>query len=151
MRIIPFKEVFRDTDKQNPHLIDELIEELPGILNWSFKGRVKLYERTSQSQGKKTFPQCSDGAELLAKMRRNSDHETTFLQEMTEANSDKCLEALKLYDDYDAWAKRRNYRPVGYDRFKDAVMRLYPNAVCKRKTVPPGRKATVILGVDWSN
>lgn len=151
VRIIPFKVVFRDTDRQNPHLIDELIEELPGILNWSFKGRVKLYERTSQSQGKRTFPQCSEGIELLAKMREDSDHETTFLKEKTEVNPDKYLEVLKLFDDYVAWTKRLNYRSVGYDRFRDAILRLYPNADFKRKNVPPGVKATVIQGVGWSN
>ena len=147
MRIIPFKIVFRDTDRQNPHLIDELIEEMPGILNWAFMGRVKLYERTSQSQGKRTFPQCPEGEALLAKKRKESDHETTFLHAATEeANPDEFMEALKLFTDYDDWAKTRNYRPVSYDKFRDAVLRLYPNAVFKRKTIA-GEKPTVIYGI----
>lgn len=82
-------------------------------------------------------------------MRKKSDHETTFLREMTEANPDGYLESLVLFDNYDAWAKRRRNFSVGYDRFMEAVQRVYPNAVSQRIRID-GRRPTVICGIDWA-
>lgn len=148
VRIIPFKEVFRDTDRQNPHLIDELIEELPGILGWAFMGRVKLYERTSQSQGKRTFPQCSDGIELLAKMRRDSNHEQEFLLEATEADPNSMVGSQHLFDAYKEWTIQSGYHAVGIRKFEDAVKREYPNATFSRRNDAHKRKLTFIQGVS---
>ena len=149
MRIIPFNVKFRGTDQQDPHLIDKLKEELPGILNWALRGLVKLHALTSPQQKIKTFPQCSEGGALLAKMRDNSDREQKFLREETKAATpDKYLGALHLYGNYKSWAERRGYRAVGYDKFRDAVLRVYPNITSGRKTVN-GQKDTVFYGIDW--
>ena len=148
MRIIPFNVVFRDTDRQNPHLIDELIEEMPGVLNWAFMGCVNLYERTSQSHGKKTFPQCSEGAELLSKMREDSDHEQAFLRETTEANPNSKISSQRLFDEYKEWAAESGYRAVAIGKFNDAVKREYPNATFSRRNDEHKRKLTFIQGVS---
>lgn len=149
MRVIPFNVKFRDTDQQILHLIDELKGEMPGILNWALKGRAKLYEQSTREQKKKTFPHCPEGETILSKLRESCDHEATFLREKTEANPNEYLGVLTLYDRYDYWAKRRNYRPVRYDIIRDAVLRAYPDVECKRITVAPGEKPTVFLGITW--
>jgi P4 family phage/plasmid primase-like protien len=149
MRIIPFNVKFRGTDRQDLYLFDKLKAELPGILNWALRGLVKLHALTSDQQEKKTFPQCAEGAALLAKMREESDREQKFLREETKtASSDTYLGALKMYDNYKSWAERRGYRAVGYDKFRDAVLRVYPNIGSGRKIVD-GRKDTVFFGIDW--
>ena len=78
------------------------------------------------------------------------DHESTFLREETEAaEPDKYLGALLLYKLYSSWAKDRGYYPVGYDKFREAVLREYPDAEFKRKNIGGGHKETVIYGVNW--
>jgi len=149
MRIIPFNVKFRGTAQQDLHLFDKLKAELPGILNWALRGLVRLHALTSDQQENKTFPQCAEGEALLAKMREESDREQKFLREETEAaDSKEYLGALNMYDKYKIWAERRGYRAVGYDKFRDAVLRVYPNIGSGRKMVE-GKKDTVFYGIDW--
>ena len=127
IRIIPFNKVFRNTPQQNPHLTEELLEELPGILNWSLHGLVELRKE-------KTFPQCLEGEALLAELREDCDHEKTFLAETTmEAKAEKFVGAKILYDIYRDWMEDNGYRAMGAANFKHAVRRLYPTMRCGRK------------------
>lgn len=149
MRIIPFNQVFRNTDKQNPNLTEELKEELPGILNWALRGYVKLCERTA-SFVIKTFPQCEEGDSALQKLREDSDHERAFLCETTEASStpEMYLETHDLYLRYKTWALECGYRPVAECNFVKAVKRVYPTAIIDRKRVGTSRP-TVAYGITW--
>lgn len=149
IRIIPFNQIFRGTDKQNTNLMEELKEELPGILNWALRGYVMLCERTASS-AIKTFPQCEEGSEALQKLREDSDHERAFLREATEASSDpeKYLETHNLYLRYKTWALECGYRPVAECNFVKAVKRVYPTAIIDRKRVGTSRP-TVAYGIDW--
>ena len=149
IRIIPFNQVFRNTDKQNPNLTEELKEELPGILNWALRGYVKLCER-SASSAIKTFPQCEEGSMALQKLREDSDHERAFLRETTEIseNPEKYLETHNLYLRYRIWASESGYRPVAENKLNSAVSRVYPNAFFDRKRVGVHR-LSVVFGIDW--
>ena len=148
LSIIPFTQVFRNTAQQNPHLTEELLEELPGILLKALQGLVKLRELTASTEVK-TFPQCEEGRLILDEHMADCDHEVAFLREETEAASpNEYLVALSLYKDYSDWAKDRGYYPVGYDKFREAVLRVYPNAVFDRKRIGV-RRPTVVYGIDW--
>jgi phage/plasmid-associated DNA primase len=149
IRIIPFNQIFRGTDKQNTNLMEELKEELPGILNWALRGYVMLCERTASS-AIKTFPQCEEGSVALQKLREDSDHERAFLRETTEASSDpeKYLETHNLYLRYKSWALESGYRPVAENKFNAAIMRVYPTAIIDRKRVGTSRP-TVVYGIEW--
>ena len=145
--IIPFTQVFRNTAQQNPHLTEELLEELPGILLKAIQGLVRLRELTASTEVK-TFPQCEEGRLILDQHMSDCDHEVAFLQEETKTVSlDEGVGALGLYKKYSNWAKERGYYPVGYDKFREAVKREYPNAEIKRKNVSKGQKETFIFGV----
>ena len=150
MRIIPFNVKFRGTAQQDLHLFDKLKAELPGILNWALRGLVRLHALTSDQQDNKTFPQCAEGAVLLAKTREESDREQKFLREETKAATpDKFLGGLNMYDSYKQWMSDRGYYPVGYDKFRDAILRVYPDIPSGRKTIHK-RKDTVYYGIDWN-
>lgn len=149
IRIIPFNQIFRGTDKQNTNLMEELKEELPGILNWALRGYVMLCERTATA-AIKTFPQCEEGDLALQKLREDSDHERAFLRDATEASSDpeKYLETHNLYLRYKIWALESGYRPVAENKFNAAIMRVYPTAIIDRKRVGTSRP-TVAYGIEW--
>ena len=142
LRIIPFNQVFRNTDQQNPHLTDELMDELPGILNWALRGLVKLRER-------KTFPQCEEGQQVLNEHMADCDHEGSFLMEETEANPDRYLGSRDAYRAYRDWAKDHGYNPVGDKKFREAVLRVYPDATYGR-LMEGASKTTVIHGIYWA-
>lgn len=121
LRIIPFNQRFRETDRQNPNLTNELLDELPGILIWALKGLAMLRKL-------KTFPECAEGKAEKEKLRGDCDHERTFLSEHIEpANGSWCSSDM-LYQKYKAWAQDNGYRPVSAVKFNRAVIRLYPSA-----------------------
>ncbi|MBP5312671.1 MAG: hypothetical protein J6112_07570 [Clostridia bacterium] len=142
LRIIPFNQVFRYTERQNSHLEEELLEELPGILNWALQGLVKL-------RMLKVFPHCEEGRLALEKHMGECDHEGTFLQETTEANPDRFLWSRDLHKKYCEWAAVKKYKPLGESKFNDAIRRIYPNAEFPRKNDGAGHKYTCVQGVYW--
>lgn len=144
LRLTPFNVVFRNTDQQNPHLSEELLEERPGIFNWALRGLLKL-------RGLRTFPHCSEGLVCLEEHRTACDHEKAFLLEKTVAAPDACISSSLLYDEYKRWMRESNYRPVGLQKFKLAVLKAYPTARhVEREYTVQGRMA-VFHGISWSN
>ena len=144
LRIIPFNQVFRNTEQQNPHLSEELLEERSGILNWALNGLLGL-------RGLTTFPQCPEGAMCLEEHRTACDHEKAFLLEKTRADQDGCISSSLLYDEYKRWMRESNYHPVGLQKFKRAVLQAYPTAShAEREYTVQGRMA-VFHGISWSN
>lgn len=121
LRIIPFNQRFRGTDQQNPNLINELLEELPGILIWALKGLAILRKL-------KTFPECAEGKAEREKLRGACDHVRTFLLEHVESATGSWCSSDKLYQKYKEWMWNNGYKPVGAGKFKEAVQKLYPQA-----------------------
>ena len=147
LRVIPFKQRFRNTAKQNSHLTEELLEELPGILNWAIQGLVRLRELTALSDVK-TFPHCEEGRQAVEDYLGSCDHEQEFLLEATESNPESMVGSLRLYDEYKEWATRRGYHAVAIKKFVDAVKWEYPNATFPRKNDEHKRKITFIQGIS---
>ena len=121
VRIIPFDQRFRNTDRQNPNLSTELLEELPGIFVWALRGLAMLRKE-------KIFPECKAGKMLKDELRSDCDHERTFLQEHTEAATGSWCSSDELFKVYREWMLNNGYRAVGAANFKKAVKRLYPDS-----------------------
>lgn len=120
LRIIPFCHRIRGTEKQNPNLISELLEELPGIFIWALRGLAMLRKE-------KTFPECIGGVEIKNELRSSSDHERTFLEEHTEAAKGHWVSSNELFQEYRVWVGENNFYACGMTKFKEAVKRLYPD------------------------
>lgn len=126
IRIIPFQQGFRNTPLQNPHLADELLEELPGILNFAIEGLAMLRKL-------KTFPECPEGLKIREELRSDCDHERTFLQETTEEAKESWIATEDLFKQYREWMLNNGYRPVGMANFQKAVKRQYPETYTGRR------------------
>lgn len=143
VRVIPFNVVFRNTDKQNPHLFEELCGELPGIFNWALDGLRKLRDH-------KTFPQGEEGHMVLDQLREDCDHEGTFLRETVKEAKNGSVESQRLYQSYRKWCQDNGYSPVGANKFKSAVLRGFPGASYERRSNKVHQKTTVIKGIALS-
>ena len=144
LRVIPFNVVFRNTERQNPHLSEELLAERPGILNWALRGLLKL-------RGLRTFPQCPEGMACLEEHRTACDHEKAFLLEKTVAAPDECISSRLLYNDYKQWMRESNYHPVGLQKFRLAVLKAYPNASYADREYTVDGRIAVFHGITWNN
>ena len=136
LRIIPFNERFRGTDKQNPHLKEELREELTGILNWAIEGLAMLKDY-------RIFPECEEGKRIREELRASSDHEKEFLEEHTEESTGGIISTAELFKDYQGWMQDNGYRPVGAGKFQLAVKRFYPHSFIERQRDYSGHRFAV--------
>jgi len=134
IRIIPFDEKFRHTDKQNPNLSREIIdEELPGVFNWAIEGLRKLRKLNH-------FPDTKKGKELADTHRLICDHEREFLEEFyTENNAGYVIKQV-LYNAYREHCKNNGYYSKGQSKFNHEVKRIFPKAIDVRKVVAEGHK-----------
>ena len=128
LRIIPFNQRIRGTERQNPNLAVELRDELPGVLNWALVGLAKLRKQAQ-------FPECSEGAALKDEHRNACDHELEFLTGVVEEAPEGRVSSDQLFKDYKKWMLENNYRPTGAATFKKAVKRIFPKSYEKRERV----------------
>ena len=143
LRIIPFGQRIRGTEKQNPNLAVELCDELPGILNWALIGLAKLRKLPQ-------FPECPEGAALKEEHRLSCDHEGEYLIEHVEAASGGSVPTQALYDQYHDWTRRNGYRPVGSANFKAAVMRFFPGTLAARRRIGGGQNTYFVnIKMKW--
>ena len=83
-------------EKRNPHLGDQLIEELPGILNWALAGF-----RTWNKAQRLELPPSIAGA--TAEYREEMDLLAEWLAACCEEQSDNWLSIIDLYSSYSGW------------------------------------------------
>lgn len=102
--------------RENPALKDDLLKELPGVLNWALAGLRRL-----TANGTFTVPQSA--ADLAADVRRQQGPAQAFLDDtcaFTETANPVPLD--ELYPAYAAWAKDAGIeRPLNREHFGRAL------------------------------
>jgi putative DNA primase/helicase len=90
--------------RENFNLTAELLEELPGIMNWALEGLDRL-----NAQGRFTEPES--GQDIADEVEENSAPIRGFVRDCAELDPEAEVTIDELYRAYDAW-----YRAEGYDR-----------------------------------
>lgn len=90
--------------KENPNLTNELLQELPGILNWALEGRQRLLKN-----GKFSYTE-----DVAGMYRRMSMPETAFLEDCCVASDslDDYIFKADLVVAYNRWAKENGVPPA---------------------------------------
>ena len=107
MKLIPFKRTIPLHD-QDPHLVDKLATELPGILNWALWGLYRLRE-----QG--TFTKSAAVEAEVDRYKKASNPVQLWVEERTEPCDKPVSAPGKLYDDYQKWCEANGYPTSGRD------------------------------------
>ena len=107
LMIIPFDARF-DGAKRDNGLRDDLMAELPGILNWVLEGCSMWQEAGLQdfvpSRMKTAIAEYEQDVDLLASWADEC-------LEPTELGDEHAEKAIDLFDSYKGWMLRRNHRP----------------------------------------
>jgi P4 family phage/plasmid primase-like protien len=121
LRVIPFPMRFRGTEEQNPRLAEEIIEsELPGIFAWAVGGLGVLRKL-------REFPQCAEGASVIAEHRGTCDRERAFLADRYTYSSGAFTPSAEIYAAYRAWCEAEGYRgQKSSSSFAFDVLRVFP-------------------------
>lgn len=121
--VIPFN-VTISKEKQNRHLIDDLLEELPGVFHWALLGLYRLREQDGFTHSKA----CEDA---LEQYRNQVDPASAYLQERFVAAD----ESEKVTCD----AVRDGYREYVDDEFATLditkIQAVFPKVQRKQKRV----------------
>ncbi|MBZ0268897.1 DUF3854 domain-containing protein, partial [bacterium] len=113
-------------DEKNPHLVEELGEELPGILNWSLVGLHDLLER-----GDLVEPE--ESASIREDHRRACNSARAFVAEELESSVGSQLPKQAVFEAYAASCRERGLEPVTEAQFAREVYRLFGDSVSSRK------------------
>lgn len=132
LRIIPFNQRFRGTEKVNPNLKNDIVrDELPGVFNWAVKGLAKLRKL-------KRFPDTAEGLKIAEKHRNDCDHEKQFFEESYQGNNGGYFSKAALYKEYRTFCTDNGYHFRNESNFSNAVQRVFPSAIATKKRVSQG-------------
>ena len=87
---------------------------------------------------------------VLEQLREDCDHEATFLRETVKEDKNGKVESQPLYQSYRNWCQNNGYSPVGANKFKSAVLRVFPDVTYLRTVTNLHMKVTVIHGIAES-
>ena len=102
-------------DKVDPHLIDKLVEEMPGLLNMAIRGLKRLFR-----QGH--FSESDTIKKELERYRRDNDTVRAFADECCIADPANKIGKTMIYSSYRSWCIDNGYRPVSTRRFNDRLV-----------------------------
>jgi putative DNA primase/helicase len=107
--LIPFEQNF--DGREDTGLKQELLSELPGILNWAIEGLKKWHK-----EGLKNRPQAV--IEATAKYKKDSDTIGQWLEANMIENPNSEIQSSEAYNNYKDWATENGHYPVGNRNFK---------------------------------
>jgi putative DNA primase/helicase len=108
IRLIPFT-VTIPHHERDPHLLDKLRRELPGILAWAIRGCVKWQE--------KGLGEPSEVAEATSEYRLEEDFLAAFLADKCTADPKGAASAGSLYKAYESWCADNGEEPAAQKVF----------------------------------
>jgi putative DNA primase/helicase len=133
-RFVPvlFKESFEG--RENENLTDELLAELPGILNWAIEGWRRL-----RAKGKFVLTPASQ--EALSRMKKKAAPILNFVEEECQTGPDMAWSRDDCYQKYTVYCKDSNNKPLSRPKFVEAMEDLNLGIKCSRPQAAPGEKA----------
>jgi putative DNA primase/helicase len=105
--------------RQNPYLVEQLVKELEGILNWALVGAVRLH-----ALGRFTIPEASRLAHEEFRLEANPAR--AWLIEHCEADPEGQVEASQLYSMYVRYCQDSGFHPLNRTNFQKEVERVFP-------------------------
>ncbi len=114
--LIPFYRSFDGDPNKDVHLLDKLLAERSGILNWAINGLMRL-----RRQG--CFTKSESAQTALDAYKEEANPIAQWLKECTKASTGK-LRADTLYTSYCAWCATNGRKPVNSTRFGLDMKRL---------------------------
>jgi len=113
--LIPFYRSFENDPNKDPFLLDKLLAERSGVLNWALDGLCRL-----RILGRFTIPRAV--AEAVAAYRLEANPVAQWLQERTTAEGISL--ATTIYNDYAEWARSNGRQVLNSTNFGKELARL---------------------------
>lgn len=132
MKLIPFK-VKIPEDQQVRDYKDQLIEELPGILNWALKG-CRDWQRSVKRQLSNTLAEPKAVKQETQRYRQTTDAVGEFLKTQCRVAGKGFTPTTELYHAFESWWKSTRGQQMGMNRHQ------FINALEKRPKLVAGKR-----------
>lgn len=131
-------------DKQDFHVEQKLLAELPGIFNWALEGYFRLSARGYflDSPAERQFRQLDNSPD---------EYLGDFVHQCCQLTVNAKVICQDLYHGYKQWALRRHCPAMGRTRFYEAFLLEFPNCIRSkiRLTEPNSNPQWVFQNIDW--
>jgi putative DNA primase/helicase len=123
-------------------LLDRLLGELPGILNWALEGL-----RWLMANGK--FTTDPEAADIVAQMTALASPMQTYVEENCVVGEGKGFEThtVALYHDHCAWRKANGHMTIASSTFGASLRAAFPHITSKKCRQPDGSQLRVYVGI----
>ncbi len=142
-RLVPLRfGVCIPIEQQDPHLVDKLCLELPGIFRWAVEGLKRL-----RARGQFELTEASQA--MVEEMRPDLPSAQQFLRVACEADPNGWVSTEALYSAYLAWCGDFSVRPDARSRFGQKIGWEFKGAEQRRE--PSGRRAYGYGGIRFKD
>src|SRR5262249_46701770 len=121
-------------------LLDRLLGELPGILNWSLEGL-----RWLTANGR--FTGDPEAAEIVAQLTALASPMHTYVEENCVVGEDCETNTQVLYHDHSAWRKTNGHRVIANNTFGVSLRAAFPHIRLKNTRRPDRSQFRVYVGI----
>ena len=112
--IIRFQQRYKENDAQtDPHLVDKIMSEMPGIFNWALEG---LFRLTKQEK----FTQLDDQEEQILEFAKANNHLYYFLEDCFD-KIEKTTHRNDIYVRYREWSEQFGVIALAANRFYSKI------------------------------
>lgn len=131
LMIIPYR-VTIPPERQDPHLAEKLIRELPGIAQWAIAGLGRLMKNGR-------FTSSPLGEEAVQAHRLESNPARGFLLDNCREDPCAVTDCGKLYAAYTEYCRASSFPPIPATEFGKEVKRVFPSVKKVRRGPAKGR------------
>ncbi|MER9847100.1 phage/plasmid primase, P4 family [Mesorhizobium sp. M0106] len=140
--VISFTESF--FGRENLTLTDELIAEMPGIINIWLDGYKRLKQRGR-------FLQPESGLEYLDQMDENAGTVKRFVSDMCAVDREYEISKSMLYDRFNEWAKDHGHHSMADSTFASDLLGLHIGVKPRRHRNPEGKFVPYFAGITLTD
>lgn len=101
MLILQFSKII-PKNEQDPHLLDKLVAEAPGIINWAIEGAKRLFENEGR------FTVIPESVELLKTYKRANNPMNDFLHISCRKSEGNSIDLNDFRGRFNIWRSERN-------------------------------------------
>jgi putative DNA primase/helicase len=127
MLFVPFDKTI-PIDQQNPDLIDELVKELPGILNWAIAGLRNLTARGGFIEPQR----CKDA---IAQYRRDTNPQRALIEENYEFKPGEETIGRVAYQRHVDLCIENGLHPINSNNFGKEIKRIFKGVYKEQKRI----------------
>jgi putative DNA primase/helicase len=140
MLVLKFTRTF--LGREDMHLFDRILPELPGVLLWAIEGWRRLHERGY-------FVQAASGQDEIDQMLELSSPVTQFVRERCDVGEEKYVVTSDLFAAWQAWCAENGHdKPGKASTFGSNLRAAFPVVRTSNPTVRDGRKnVRLYLGI----